>query len=829
MQFTLKHITDIVQGSWVQRGLDEKVTVKHFTTDSRKIRKAAQSMFVCLKTEVRDGHSFIASSYAQGVRCFLVSASSISFDNFPEANFILVKDTLHALQDLVRAHRKAFDIPVYGITGSNGKTIVKEWLAQLLGEDMHVLKNPKSYNSQIGVAYSVAALKKQNELAIFEAGISKPNEMDRLERIIQPTHGIFTMIGAAHDINFESTKQKIEEKLQLFVHTKKLFYCLDHDEIHEAVLNFVKEKNPNLQLCTWGEHATADLQIEQRLHTKLETILRLKFKGKAFEFKLPYTDSAYVENAMHCLLVLLDLGFSTEQLSDGFAKLKPVKMRLELLKGIQDCTLINDTYSSDLASLRIALDFLYEQKQHQEFSLILSDILQHAKSNDVYQEVIELLSMRKLKTLVLIGSKVKVKLPLFDAVAEHIYHFSDVPDFLNEFNMQVFHQEALLIKGAREYMLERIVNRLEKNIHRTVMNINLTALVNNVNAFKKILKPKTKIMAMVKAFSYGSGSYEIAQTLEHHGVDYLAVAYVDEGILLRKNGIQLPILVLNPELTSLDAMLHYDLEPEIYSLALLKQFGQRLQDASLRLKIHIKLDTGMHRLGIEQKDLTEFLEYLLAKDCFKVKSVFSHLAGSDAEHLSLFTKEQKEHFIRMSSQIENSLDYNILKHLANSAGAIQEDDLQFDMVRLGLGLYGISKDENIKIELQQISTLKTNISQIKQVSKNDTVGYGRAGVLKRDSLIATLNIGYADGYARQFSQGKGKVLIHNKLAPVIGNVCMDMIMVDITDIPDVIEGQEAIIFGDGLCVTELAQWIDTIPYEIISGISRRVKRVFFRE
>ncbi len=829
MQFTLEHIAEITNGTFLQKGKEGSDVLKYFATDSRKIMRAKESIFVSLKTKVRDGHQFISTAYAQGVRCFLVSKSTIDGASMADASFILVEDTLRALQSLAAAHSELFDLPVYGITGSNGKTIVKEWLAQLLGKDVNVVKNPKSYNSQIGVALSVSSMTAQHQVAIFEAGISQVDEMHYLEKMIQPTHGIFTMIGAAHDINFENTQEKINQKLQLFIRTKKLYYCMDHQEIHTAVADFVKEKNPQMKLCTWGAQAGVDLRIEQRLSTKVETILRLNFRGKDFEFKLRYTDSAYIENAMHCLLVLLDNGYDTNTLSEWFADLPPVKMRLELLKGIQECTLINDTYSSDLASLRIALDFLYEQKQHQEFSLILSDILQHTKSNNIYAEVVELLSQRKLKTLVLIGSKIEPFVSLFDTVANDVFHFADVPVFLKEFEIRKFEQEALLIKGAREYKLERIVNRLEKNIHRTVMNINLTALVNNVNAFKKRLKPETKIMAMVKAFSYGSGSYEIAQALEHHGVDYLAVAYVDEGILLRKNGIQLPILVLNPELTSLDAMLHYDLEPEMYSLDLLKQFGQRMQDASIKLKIHIKLDTGMHRLGVEEKNLNDFIDYLLSQECFKVRSIFSHLAGSTDAHLADFTLQQKERFIRMHTQIENRLGYTVMKHLANSGGAISNQDVEFDMVRLGLGLYGVSSNETIESELQQISTLRTNVSQIKQVVKTDTVGYSRSGVLKRDSMIATLNIGYADGYSRKFSQGKGKVLINDKLAPVVGNVCMDMIMVDITDIPGVVEGQEVIIFGDQLSVKKLSQWIDTIPYEIITGISRRVKRVFFRE
>ena len=828
MQLTVDHIVIISEGIVLQQAPKEQV-LQIFCTDSRKVRLAAQSIFVALPTKARDGHRFIQPAYEKGIRCFLVSRNDCSIEDYPEATFILVKDTLRSMQRLVASYRSRFQIPVFGITGSNGKTIVKEWLSTLLANDKEVVSNPKSYNSQIGVVHSVSRLQEKHEIALFEAGISEPNEMIHLQKMIQPTHGIFTMIGEAHDAYFENTQQKIQEKLVLFHNCEKIYYCRDHEAIHAEIQNHLLPINSTILSKTWGRNPDADLKILERTKLNLATTLRLQYSDKEFNIQLPYSDVAYIENALHCTLVLLDLGYNISAVQSSLKKLSPVRMRLELLKGINDCTLINDSYSSDVAALRIALDFLYEQKQHKKFSLILSDMMHHGSQSNVYHAVQELLSRRELQRLVLIGKEIGEQQDLFSTVAQNVQHYATVSDFLNQFDSLHFVNEAVLIKGARKYMLERIVNRLEENIHRTVMTINLSALIENVNVFKKRLKPNTKIMAMVKAFSYGSGSYEIAQTLEYHGVDYLAVAYVDEGILLRKKGIELPILILNPELSSFDAMVHHRLEPEIYSVEMLYQFADRLTGEGDKLKIHLKLDTGMHRLGVEEGQLSNLLSALQKQKCFHVVSVFSHLVASDDMSQNEFTEAQRQKFEKMSNQIEVSLGYTVIKHLANSAGAIRNPNLEFDMVRLGIGLYGVSSDESINKELQQISTLKTRVSQIKSVLKEDTVGYGRAGVLQRDSVIATLNIGYADGYPRQFSQGKGKVLINGKLAPIVGNVCMDMIMVDITDISNVVEGQEAILFDKNLPVTQLAEWIDTIPYEIVAGISQRVKRVFYRE
>ena len=829
MNYKIEEIIKIVNGEYLQKGSPND-TYSFFCTDSRKVNNVEESIFIPLQTASRDGHDFITEAYHKGIRCFLISKKEFNTTQFTNAAFIQVNNTLRAMQLLAGGHRSKFDIPIFGITGSNGKTVVKEWLANLLSRSQEVVKNPKSYNSQIGVALSLSQINNNHQLGIFEAGISLPGEMQSLEEMIKPDMGVFTMIGAAHGASFSDEEEKIREKLLLFTSVKKLFFCSKHQKIKKQIEEFLLPKNPNLELISWGENESDTLRIIANNKQDGITIIRALYESAELDIQLPYTDAAYIENALHCWLVMLNMGFDNNEIAPFFMQLPPVQMRLELIKGINGSTIINDTYSSDLASLQIALDFLAEQKQHKKHSLILSDFAQQGNSNTIYDNVLNLLKKNPLHKLVLIGNELNRRVSHFsEALSAEVLSYQNTNEFLNGADISIFQNEAILIKGARHYSLERVVNRLEENIHRTVLNINLTALYNNVNVFKKRLQKNTKVMAMVKAFSYGSGTYEVAAALENHGVDYLAVAYVDEGILLRKKGIGLPILVLNPEVTSLEAMQHYDLEPEIYSISLLTQFISRLKASNQKLNIHIKLDTGMHRLGIEQKDLSDFLRLLNSTELFTVKSVFSHLVGSgDPKHAD-FTLTQLDLLNKMANEIESVLGYKFIKHISNSGGAIQHQNLQLDMVRLGIGLYGIDNNPKIQKELQQIGRLKTYIAQIKNVPKTETVGYSRAGVLKRDSRIATINIGYADGYSRRFGNGLGHVLINNTLAPIVGNVCMDMTMVDVTDAPDANQGDEVIVFGPELPVTKLAQWIDTIPYEIIAGISQRVKRIFYKE
>lgn len=823
--YAIQDISAMCKGIILQHG-KESVPIQFLLTDSRKVYVPNQSLFIALVTEARNAHQYIADVYARGVRSFLIQ-EKIDTTAYPAASFILVQDTLRALQLLAATHRDQYNIPVIGITGSNGKTIVKEWLSELL-LDEEVVKNPRSYNSQLGVPLSVWNIGKQHTIGLFEAGISQANEMHYLANIIKPTIGIFTMIGAAHDQGFDNTEHKIAEKLKLFKDSKILVYCKDDAKIDSAVQQqFI---HGELALFTWGFHAKATLQIKDIASHHHATTVQAQYKNQLLSLTIPFSDKAYVDNAMSCWLSLLALGKKHESFASKFLQLPVVSMRLELKDGINNCTLINDSYSADTASLRIALDFLSQQQQHKKKSLILSDILQHKNTAALYEAVVTICSTYFLDKIILIGDELAHHKTLFDTLTSHTYFYKDTDSFLQHFDQEQFQNEAILIKGARRFAFERIVNRLEDKIHQTELSINLSALIHNINVYKKRLKPTTKIMAMVKAFSYGSGSYEIANVLQHHGIDYLAVAYADEGIELRRNGIELPILVLNPTVNSLAAMMHYRLEPEIYSIELLQSFIDILQGTKEVLTIHIKLDTGMHRLGIESKDMDQFLSLLVTHiELFHVQSIFSHLVGSDDTALDDFTKQQAQSFDQMAHQIEHALGYSAIKHLSNSTGASRHGELQYDMVRLGLGLYGLSSDEMLRTELQQISTLKASISQIKDINAGDTVGYSRAGKLKEATRIATINIGYADGYSRAFSQGKGKVLINGCLAPVIGNVCMDMIMVNINGLDNVRVGDEVIIFGEELSVTTLAQWSNTIPYEIITSISQRVKRVYYRD
>ncbi len=823
--YDINEIARLCNGQLLQEN-NEALPIHLLLTDSRKIYAPQQSLFIALVTKSRNAHQFINEVYKKGVRSFLIQ-DAIEVSAFPEASFVQVPNTLRALQLLVAQHRAKFNIPVIGITGSNGKTIVKEWLSQLLSDE-DVVKNPRSYNSQLGVPLSVWNINEQHTMGLFEAGISRAGAMQHLEKIIKPSIGIFTMIGAAHDEGFENLKQKIEEKLVLFKESKIVIYCKDDAMIDKAIL-----KNLNSaaqQFYTWGYHKEASLQIEKIVTTGHTTTISAYYKRELLSISIPFLDKAYIDNAMSCWLTLLALGKKHEVFAPQFSQLPAVSMRLELKEGINDCTLINDSYSADTASLRIALDFLNQQKQHNKKSLILSDILQHKDVASLYKEVVEICKSYVLDKIILIGPDLVTNKNLFDPLSANTYFFNDTESFINDFNHEEFEHEAILIKGARKFTFERIVNRLEDKIHQTVLSINLSALIDNINVYKKRLKPETKIMAMVKAFSYGSGSYEIANVLQHHGVDYLAVAYADEGIELRRNGIELPILVLNPSVSSMAAMQHYRLEPEIYSIELLESFISILQSQGQKTPVHIKLDTGMHRLGVEEKDLNRFMTLLLDnKELFQVQSVFSHLVGSDDKALDSFTQEQAKRFEVMTEKIEAALGYSVIKHLCNSSGAARHSDLQYDMVRLGLGLYGLSGDETLSKQLQQISSLKARISQIKELKPGETVGYGRVGEVKEKMKIATINIGYADGYGRAFSRGKGKVLINDILAPVVGNVCMDMIMVDVSHIPNIKAGSEVTIFGEGLSVQQLAAWANTIPYEIITSVSQRVKRVYYRD
>lgn len=807
----------------------EFTKVKYLLTDSRKIVSPQLSLFFAIKGDRRNGHEFISELHAAGVRNFLVTDAAVSA-KFPDSNFIISNDTLGALQKIAAHHRKEFSIPVVAITGSNGKTIVKEWLYQLLREDHHIVRSPKSYNSQIGVPLSVWQMDKENDLAIFEAGISEPGEMQKLEEIIDPEIGIFTNIGSAHDENFLSLSEKVAEKLILFRNCKNLIYCKDYlfvtDEINKATF-----LPPSLQLFTWSRKLKADLQIGRVSKNNGETEIQGIFKNRFNSITIPFTDDASIENAIHCWAFMLFMNYDQDTISERMQLLSPVAMRLEMKDGVNNCSIINDSYNSDIGSLTIALDFLNQQKQHSKRTVVLSDILQSGKDEStLYKDVADLLLKKGISRLIGIGPAISRQASHFTGDTS-FYISTDA--FLQDYISSMFSQETVLLKGARLFGFERISKVLQQKAHETVLEINLNSLIHNLNYYRSRLKNETKIMVMVKAFSYGSGSFEISNILQFHRVDYLAVAYADEGVELRKAGILLPILVMNPEEQSFESMLTYNLEPEIYSFRILQQFSDIVkkkltENPALKFPIHLKLDTGMHRLGFDANEINELVVRIRNNRHLKVVSIFSHLAGSDEAAHDGFTKKQAELFSSMADQICGHFQHKIFRHLLNSAGIIRFPEWQFDMVRLGIGLHGIAATSNEQKHLQFVATLKTTISQIKTVKATETIGYSRRGVLKRDTQVATVAIGYADGLNRKLSNGVGKMLVHDKKCPVIGSICMDMTMIDTTDVVAK-EGDEVIVFGPGYSIVEMAKDLDTIPYEILTTVSQRVKRVYFHE
>lgn len=821
-------------GEWLAQ--ENNTPVEELVIDSRKISEPEASLFIAIKAQRRDGHSFIDEVYEKGVRNFLVDRN-IDTGKYNGANFIKVADTQVALQQFSAAYRKQFDIPVIGITGSNGKTVVKEWLYQLLGESYKTIRNPKSYNSQIGVPLSVWLIEKEHELGVFEAGISQPDEMSKLERIIQPSIGIFTNIGEAHSEGFLNIRQKINEKLALFRHAKQLIYCKDYPELNESIVQYVNNiKGPDdeglIKLFAWSHKNDADLRITGTITETGKTTIEAIHQDTSVSITIPFTDPASIENAIHCWCVMLLMGIPHNITQERMQTLQPVSMRLELRHGINDCTIINDSYNSDLTSLLIALDYLDQQKQHHNHTVILSDILQAAKPDaEMYEEVAELVSRRNIQRFIGIGPALYKHKSTFRQYKKiRSIFFKTTEDFLKKFHHLTFEKEAVLLKGARIYKFEKIGGLLEQQVHQTVLSINLSSVTHNLNVFRTKLKPGVKVMAMVKAFSYGSGSYEIAHLLQFSGVDYLSVAYTDEGIALRKAGITMPIMVMSPDAISFDRMIAWKLEPEIYNIRSLELFTTIAKTLQVKnYPIHIKLDTGMHRLGFMPSELEALMEHCDNNPHVQIASIFSHLAASEDPALDGFTGHQKEQFEQMSHALLTKLSYKPLRHICNSAAIARHPDMHYEMVRLGLGLYGIDGSKILQKDLRQISTLKTTIAQIKIIPAGETVGYGRKGHVEKETKIATISIGYADGYPRALGNGIAHVLIHDKPAKLVGVVCMDMCMVDITDIPEAKEGDDVIVFSPQLPLIKLAEWAGTIPYEMMTGISQRVKRVYENE
>lgn len=821
MEYAIREIAGIIGADYNTLHDD---TINILLTDSRRLSFPEQSLFFALKTKTNDGHRYISELYRLRVRNFVVSEMLPEYDNLPEANFLVVKDTLKALQKLATHHRKHFNIPVIGITGSNGKTVVKEFLYQLLHNDFNIVRSPRSYNSQLGVPLSVWQMNDKHTLGIFEAGISQPDEMERLQPIIAPTIGVITNIGEAHQENFISTNQKCMEKLTLFKDCNNIIYDGDNTFISNCIeASCLSHK----ALCWSRTDSEAPLFIEYIEKKEGETIIHCTLLGFSRVVTIPFTDDASIENVIQCLAVMLLLKPTSVNDLEKFRHLEPVDMRLDVKQGINNCLLINDTYNSDINSLDIALDFQQSRRvgKNLKSTLILSDILQSGTlPKSLYKKVADLVHRKKIDRIIGIGRDLKEYGNAFEMEKE-FYLTTD--EFIQSPSFRQFKDELILLKGSRRFHFEKISDLLEKKVHETILEVDLDAVVHNFNFYRSKLKPETKMVCMVKAFAYGAGSYELAKTLQEHRCDYLAVAVADEGAELRKEGISIPIIVMNPEFSSFNVLFENHLEPEVYSFRLLDAMIHETERRGITsYPIHIKIDTGMHRLGFQPKDIPAICERIKSQSGVVARSVFSHLAGSDSYIFDEFTEKQIRTFRKAAAELEEGLEYRVIKHILNSAGIERYPNDQLDMVRLGIGLYGVSASG--QKGLRNVSTLKTTILQIQEIPKGDSIGYSRMSYAERDSRIAIIPIGYADGLDRHFSNGNGVVSIRGHRCPIIGNICMDACMVDVTDV-DAQEGDSVIIFGEELPVSELSETLKTIPYEVLTSISPRVKRVYYRE
>lgn len=816
--YSIGKIRELIKGEGILP--DPETIIEHLSIDSRRIAFPESTVFFALEGPKRSGSSFLPEAYEKGIRNFVVKKGTEVDGTILPVNVIFVEDTLVALQQLAAHHRSRFHYPVIAITGSNGKTIVKEWLSQLLSPYFKIVKSPKSYNSQVGVPLSVWGMSESDQLAIFEAGISKPGEMSRLEEIIRPTIGIFTNIGNAHAENFFNKQAKANEKALLFRRAETVIIPSDNSEIGNAV-------GFRSGVLKWGDEATDDLRIIEINSRGSDSEVTVSWKGREIHFSVPLSGKVHIYNALLCIAVLLFLDLQPSQIQSGLSGLRNLDMRLQLMHANNNCTLINDSYSFDISAFSLALDFLMQQNQHEKKTVILSDLPTDNQSH--YEKVMRLITASSLYRVFSVGpvwlEMIKRKKPEVSWFA-----YADMKSFTADINKIHFANEVILLKAARAFGFEKIVSLLQLKSHSTRLEINLSALTHNLNFYRSRLEKGVKIMAMVKAFAYGSGSAQVASLLQFHKVDYLAVAYADEGVELRKSGIHIPILVLNVQEEVFETLVQFNLEPELFSLTILKKFANFLKENRVeKYPVHLKLDTGMHRLGFEEKDLNELVNVILENPKLNVRSVFSHFAASDDPAEQEFTHQQATIFERIASALQSRLGYKFLRHISNSAAIVSEPAFQYDMVRLGIGLYGIETASVAQKNLQVAISLKTTVAQLRAVKPGDTIGYNRKGKAEKESFVATIRIGYADGFKRQLSNGIGRVYIRGHFAPVIGIISMDMTMIDVTGIEGVSEDDEVEVFGENIEVQEVAALCSTIPYEVLTGISQRVKRVYLEE
>ena len=822
MRYTIENVTALIGA---RRFGHSATQVEWLLTDSRSLVFPETTLFFALRTKVGDGHRYVADLYRRGVRNFVVGTLPAEHETaFPDANFLQVMSPLKALQRLAERHREEHDIPVIGVTGSNGKTVVKEWLYQLLSPTLHVTRSPKSYNSQVGVPLSVCLLGEHSEIGIFEAGISQPGEMAALRAIIQPTIGVMTNIGPAHQENFESVEEKCHEKLSLFQDAKVLVYCADDAVVDECVATSLLRGE---RLAWSRRNPSAALFVSAVETLERGTRITYRFHGAEAAMTIPFTDEASTVNCIHCLAVLLSLNFSAEEIANRMKRLEPVAMRLEVIQGVRNCTLINDTYNSDAASLDIALDFMARRPeiQNKQKVLILSDMFQTGlPATELYAKVAELLNRRAIDHFIGVGPEISHAHSLFLMKKSF---FPSGEALADSGLLDTLHDSLVLIKGSRPFGFEKITAALSLRVHETTLHVNLDALAGNLNYYRSFMKPETKMVCMVKASAYGAGSVEVAKTLQDRGVNYLAVAVADEGAELRRAGITAGIIVMNPEMTAFKTLFDYELEPEAYNFKLLDALIKAAEKEGIQgFPVHIKLDTGMHRLGFDPRlDLPALIDRLHHQTSVIPRSVFSHFVGSDSPDFDDFSARQFALFDEASKTLQAAFPHKILRHICNSAGIERFPERHLDMVRLGLGLYGIDPIDNRS--LQNVTTLRTTILQIRECPKGDSVGYSRRTVLERDSRIAAIPIGYADGLNRHLGNRRGYCLVNGQRADYVGNICMDVCMIDVTD-TDCREGDTVEIFGDNLPPAELARLLDTIPYEILTSVSDRVKRIYFQ-
>ena len=826
MKYSIEKVTTLIGA---RRIGEADAQIGWLLTDSRSLCFPEETLFFALRSARNDGHRYISDLYRRGVHNFVVESKGIQealpqgLDGMADANFLVVPSPLAALQRLAERHRDEFDVPIVGITGSNGKTMVKEWLYQLLLPSQKIVRSPRSYNSQIGVPLSVWLLNEQTEVGIFEAGISQPGEMFALRDIIQPTIGVFTSLGAAHQENFRSMEEKCMEKLELMHGTQAMVYCSDNDTVSRCIrrLQYHGEKI-SWSLCD----EQAALFVKEVKPLSPRTRITYIWQEEENCFEIPFIDEASVENSITCAAVALYMGLNPSQLADRMPRLEPVAMRLEVKEGQRGCLLINDSYNSDINSLDIALDFM-NRRDAVKKTLILSDIFQSGATPEaLYTQVSELVVKRGIEKFIGIGPELTSQADKIQVADKQF--FIDVPHFLSSDAFAGLRNELILLKGARTFGFDQITEQLEQKVHETILEVNLNAVVDNLNYYRSFLKPETKMVCMIKADGYGAGAVEIAKTLQDQRVDYLAVAVADEGVTLRKAGITANIMIMNPEMTAFKTMFDYDLEPEVYSFRLLDALVKAARKEGITgWPVHIKFDTGMHRLGFDPvDDVFKLIDRLKHQNAIIPRSVFSHFVGSDSDGFDEFSARQFALFEEGSEKLQSAFSHHILRHMDNSAGIEHFPERQMDMCRLGLGLYGVDPRDN-RI-LHTVSTLKTTILQLRHVPAGETVGYSRMGKVDRDSVIAAIPIGYADGLNRHLGNRHCYCLVNGQKAEYVGNICMDVAMIDVTDIP-CMEGDKVEIFGEHLPVTVLSDALDTIPYEVFTGVSNRVKRVYFQD